>query len=255
MRTTHTRTIGGCVAVLAVALLAIVGLIVVQRPDGRDGAHRATEPTATSSSSPSSSPSSPPSSSPTPPGTLRVSGSGVAGQRFGADAAAATAAVAARLGEPDLTAAPERYTRLPGTDRWAQDASDPISPSWRYPVASAACWSGLCLVFGGADTDALALRGWVLTDRRPGPDVRLAGSGIRLGDPWSRLHAAYPGTSAGGGEGAAMVVDDLPWRGIFDGVGAWRLSGTWDYRHPHRAPADAVVTRLSAGEGPELGCC
>lgn len=51
------------------------------------------------------------------------------------------------------------------------------------------------------------------------------------------------------------MVTDTPWPGIVDGVGAWRLSGTWDYAHPDRVPDDAVTTRRSAGEGPEPGCC
>jgi hypothetical protein len=204
-----------------------------------------------------------------PTRTLEVSGTAVGGVRLGADLERARAAVAERLGEPDLTVPPQRYTRLPETGRWAQDAADPMSPSWRWPVTAVSCWDGFCLVFGGTDADTLRLRGWELAEHRrwgpgsdgpdaavrPAPDVRLAGSGIRLGDPWATLHAAYPGTSSDGGEGAALVVDDTPWPGIFDGVGAWRLSGVWDYEHPRRVPAGAVVTRLSGGEGPELGCC
>jgi hypothetical protein len=52
-----------------------------------------------------------------------------------------------------------------------------------------------------------------------------------------------------------VAVHDTPWTGVFDGVAGWRLSGSWDYTHPFRAPADAVVTRLSGDEGPQPGCC
>ena len=89
----------------------------------------------------------------------------------------------------------------------------------------------------------------------PRSDVRLAGTGIRLGDSWERLHAAYPDVVVSGAEGSTVAVRNTPWAVVFDGVAGWRLSGPWDYTHPARAPAGAVVTRLSAGEGPEPGCC
>jgi len=188
---------------------------------------------------------------------LQVSGRGVGSHAFGADADAVLAAVTERLGEPDSTDGPDRYTRIRGHDGWFEVADDPISPSWRYRLTSTTCWGVACLVFGGNDVDSLRLRGWVLT--RHGatsrPDVRLAGSGIRLGDSWERLHAAYPDTEAHGAEGASLDVRRLPWRAPSDGVGAWRLSGTWDWTRPERVPPGARVTRLSAGEAPEPGCC
>ena len=210
-----------------------------------------------------------PSESPTPvaPRTVAVSGSGVGTQPFGADADQVRTAVTARLGDPDLSVGPERSARVAGSDRWVRDGADPMSPSWRYPVASVSCWGGFCLLFGGDDADSLRFRGWEVSRQsrwtRSGDaataaqdiDVRLGGSRIGLGDTWADLHAAYPATTVGGGEGASLVVHHTPWPGISDGVGAWRLSGSWDYQRPNHVPADAVITRLSAGEGPEPGCC
>lgn len=195
-------------------------------------------------------------------GPLEVSGAGVGTQPFGTDADEVVAALTARFGEPDRAVGPLRYVRIRGSDRWFETAGDPLSPSWRYPVAAETCWDALCLVLGGDDADTLRLRGWVLAEPGfampadpPRPDVRLAGTGLRLGDTWTRLHAAYPDTVVHGAEGASLAVVDTPWPGFTDGAAAWRLSGTWDYRHPTRAPAGAVVIRLSGGEGPEPGCC
>ena len=190
-------------------------------------------------------------------GQLEVSGSGVGRQPFGTDADEVVAAVTARFGEPARAEGPARYSRIPGHDGWFEVAEDPISPSWQYAVVSVACWSALCLIFGGHDADSVQLRGWEL-DLVPGqqsPDVHLAGTGIRLGDTWKKLHAAYPDAVVGGAEGASLAVQNTPWPGIFDGVAPWRLSGVWDYTRPHHVPPGAVVTRLSGGEGPEPGCC
>ncbi len=199
-------------------------------------------------------------------GPLDVSGSGVGTQPFGTDADEVVAAVSAQLGEPDLTLGPQRYVRVPGSDGWFEVADDPLSPSWQYPITSVSCWGVLCLIFGGDSPDLLQLRGWELAQHRRWsgfgeakdprlPDVRLAGTGIRLGDSWKRLHAAYPRTVVGGAEGASVAIQNTPWTGVFDGVAGWRLSGQWDYSRPAQAPDGAVVTRLSGGEGPEPGCC
>jgi len=214
---------------------------------------------------PASNPSAPP--SPTVVGgPLEVSGSGVGTQPFGADPDEVLAAVADRIGEPDLTLGPQRYVRLPGSDAWFEDADDPLSLSWQYPITSVTCWGALCLIFGGDEVDTLQLRGWELAQHRRWsggeevkdlklPDVRLAGTGIRLGDSWERLHAAYPRTVVDGAEGGSVAVQNTPWTVVSDGVAGWRLSGPWDYSRPTQAPAGAVVTRLSGGEGPQLGCC
>jgi hypothetical protein len=87
------------------------------------------------------------------------------------------------------------------------------------------------------------------------PEVTLADTGLRLGDSWEALHAAYPSTTVGGAEGNSLAVENTPWDGIFDGVATWRLSGPWDFEQPTKAPPDAAITRISAGEGPEPGCC
>jgi hypothetical protein len=148
-------------------------------------------------------------SAPDVAGALEVSGKGVGPHTFGTDAEEVLAAVSARFGEPDLSLGPQHYDRVPGSDAWFEDGGDPLSPSWRYPVTSVACWGVLCLILGGADADSLKLRGWELAQRRRWsgfdempdlrvPDVRLAGTGVRLGDSWKRLHAAYPRTVVGG---------------------------------------------------------
>jgi hypothetical protein len=198
-------------------------------------------------------------------GTVEVSGSGVGTHPFGSEDDEVLADVTALLGEPDLTTRPQRYERIPGSDGWFEDGDDPISPHWRYRVTASTCWDALCLVLGGDAVDSLRLRGWELTHYpgtsgadvrdREQPGVRLAGSGIELGDSWKQLHAAYPATTIKGAEGASLAVDDTPWEGVFDGAGEWRLSGSWDYTRPRHAPPGAVVTRLSGGEGPEPGCC
>lgn len=197
---------------------------------------------------------------------VAVSGTRVSGQPLGADAGQVIAAVTTRLGEPDLTVGPERYFRIPGSTGWHQVADDPLSPTWRYRVTSVTCWGTLCVLLGGATADGLQLRGWELSQHRRWSgseetarvrrvDVHLARTGITLGDSWRELHAAYPGTVVGGAEGASLTVRHTPWRAASDGAGGWRLSGTWDYTHPDRAPAGAVVTRLAGGEGPQPGCC
>lgn len=197
---------------------------------------------------------------------LEVSGSGVGSLDFGSNAEEVVSAVSAELGEPDLTVGPLRFSRIRGHEGWFQDADDAISLSWGYPVASVSCWRVLCLVMGGQDQESLQLRGWELAEQprwsefeavaNPQlPDIRLAETGIRLGDPWAELHTAYPATEIQGAEGASVAVRGTPWAGISDGAAAWRLSGTWDHRHPATAPDGAVVTRLSGGEGPQPGCC
>lgn len=257
-----TRRAPGLVALAATVAVLAGGLVGMDRllPDDAPG----------SSSGPASTPTAAPDT--VVAGPLEVSGSGVGTLPFGTDAAEVLAAVSARLGEPDLTVGPRAYVRIVGGDGWYAAADDPLSPSWRYPVLSVTCWDTLCLLFGGDAAGAVRLRGWELarhrrwsapdepegtggTEHLPPPDVRLAGTGIRLGDTWERLHAAYPGTVAGGAEGATWAVHRAPWAGVFDGVAGWRLSGRWDYSHPTRVPADAVVTRLSGGEGPQPGCC
>ncbi|MCB0906915.1 MAG: hypothetical protein KDB63_07345 [Nocardioidaceae bacterium] len=193
--------------------------------------------------------------------TLEVSGHAVGGQGFGSAQAEVVATLTGRLGEPDVSEAPSRFSRIPGHEGWFEVAGDTISPAWAYEYAARTCWGELCLVFGGDRAGDLRLRGWELardSEKTPAEtsyDVRLAGSGIALGDSWETVRAAYPGTVVDGGEGASLTIRDLPWPGFTDGVGAWRLTGTWDFDHPHRAPPDAVLIRISAGEGPEPGCC
>lgn len=220
----------------------------------------------------------PSSRSPSPPSTpepttseagssaLMVSGDGVGAAPYGTGIDEALTMLTERLGEPDDVVEPQRYLRIDGRDRWYEDAGDPLSPSWPYRVATRTCWDSFCAIFGGDTVSALALRGWELSslDQRPaspgptdaaGPGVRLEGSGITLGDSWTQLQAAYPDVVSAGAEGSSLRVDNTPWPAIFDGAGAWRLSGSWDYEHPSRVPPGSVVTRLSGGEGPEPGCC
>lgn len=254
-RRTVRRT-QGLIALAASVAVVAGGLVGVNRLLADDARG--------SSPDPASDPSAP--SATVVGGPLDVSGSGVGTQPFGTDADEVLAAVGARFGEPDLTLGPQRYVRMRGSDAWFEDADDPLSPSWQYPITSVTCWDTLCLIFGGDAVDTLQLRGWELAQHRRwsgfeerkdlhSPDVRLVVTGIQLGDSWKRLHAAYPGTVVGGAEGASVAVHNTPWTGVFDGVAGWRLSGQWDYSHPTEAPAGAVVTRLSGGEGPQPGCC
>lgn len=251
------RRTQGLVALAAASVAVVAG--------GLAGLNRLLSDDAPGSSSDPASISSAPSAT-VVVGPLDVSGSGVGTQPFGTDADEVLAAVTARLGEPDLTVGPQRYFRIPGSDAWYEAADDPLSPSWPYPTTSVTCWDTLCLIFGGDAADTLQLRGWELAQHRRwsgfeegkdlhSVDVHLARTGIGLGDSWKRLHAAYPGTVIGGAEGASVAVHNTPWTGVFDGVASWRLSGQWDFSHPTQAPAGAVVTRLSGGEGPQPGCC
>ncbi len=249
------RRTRGLVAVAASVAVVAAGLVGVTRLLADDSRSTAPDPAGVPSS-----PSTPAA------GALTVSGSSVGSQPFGTKAEEVVAAVTARFGDPDVDLGPQRYFRIPGSAGWFEDPDDPLSPQWRYPVTSVTCWGRLCLTFGGDEADAVQLRGWALgqyqlwsqpdelTDPRS-PDVRLAGSGIGLGDSWQRLHAAYPGTVVRGAEGASLAIDKTPWAGISDGVAGWRLSGLWDSSNPAKVPPGAVVTRLSGGEGPEPGCC
>ncbi len=206
-----------------------------------------------------------PAAGPSASDRFELSGSAAGPFDFGSGADKVVAGVSERFGDPDVTVGPERYHRHAGRDAWFEDEGDPLSPAWDYPVLSVSCWQALCLVFGGQAEAELALRGWELTSHNrwsenaeadpTSPEVTLAGTGIRLGDSWKELHAAYPSTTVGGAEGNSLAVKNTPWNGIFDGAATWRLSGPWDYEHPTTVPPGAALTRISAGEGPEPGCC
>jgi hypothetical protein len=252
-RTRGASAIAASVVVVAGGLVGVAGIVADDEQGQSPG------PAGTPTSLPTT-------DTKSPEGPLEVSGSGITGQPFGTDADDVLAVLTARFGEPDLTVGPKRYSRIPGQDGWFEDADDPLSQSWQYPVASVTCWAVLCLNFGGEEAETLQLRGWELAEyrrwsgaERPEaprvPDVRLAGSGVGLGDSWEMLQDAYPKTVIAGGEGASVTVRNTPWPGIFDGAGGWRLSGVWDYSRPTVAPDGAVVIRLSGGEGPEPGCC
>lgn len=193
--------------------------------------------------------------------TVEVSADAVGDQEFGAERDDVVQTLTRRLGEPDRTEGPTRFSRIEGHRGWFEHAGDPISPAWDYQYAARSCWGELCLVFGGDGADDLRLLGWALArpdadpPADPAYDVRLADTGIGLGDTWGEVREAYPDTIVNGGEGASLTIRDLPWPAFTDGVGEWRLTGVWDFDHPHRAPADAEVIRLSAGQGPEPGCC
>ena len=262
VRAHRTRAAVAVAASVAVLAAGLAGLRLIL-DDDRQG--RSIDPVGTPTPERATDPSDDPPDSPAV-GPLEVSGTGVGAFPFGSDAEAVLADAAARFGDPDLTVGALQYVRIAGSDGWFEDAGDPTSQSWAYPVAAVSCWEVLCLIFGGDDTDALRLRGWEIAEYRrwsgsdqpsdvQSPEVRLAGSGIGLGDTWGRLHAAYPRTVGAGGEGGSLTVQRTPWPAIFDGAGGWRLSGAWDPQRPDRVPDDAVVTRLSGGEGPEPGCC
>ncbi len=242
MRGQRSRRATG--AILAFVTLAVLGGCAVS--PASTGAPTTAPATATASAAP-----------------LTASDVGLGDWAFGDPAEATVAAMGRRLGEPDVDTGWETLQRLDGRDGWYAD-DDPISPTWDHRMFRAVCWQALCGIFGG-DTEATAtFRGWTLSvwGRWGGgevdaaePAVRLTGSGLRLGDTWADFRAAYPHAKPGGGEGASLVIDHPPWPGIFDGVGGWRLDGFWDFERPSYAPDDARITRMSAGEGPEPGCC
>ena len=147
---------------------------------------------------------------------------------------------------------------------FSRAADDVLGDAWQHRYHRRICWQSLCVHFGGAEQSSASITGWELAKWLPVadytadpklPDAELEDTGIRLGSTWVELQAAYPDVVAGGAEGNTLAVDDTPWGGIFDGVATWRLSGQWNYERPTDAPADATVTRLSAGDGPEPGCC
>lgn len=262
-RRRQRRQAGVAVGVAACVLAAVAGGVAVARLGAQDE-HRSISP-APAPTLPAGGPTPTPTAVPTGAERLQVSGEGIAGQPFGTPRQAVIAAVTDRFGEPDLVVRPKVYVRISGEDGYF-DSPDNLSPRWRYRVLSVSCWQSLCLLFGGQDADDLALRGWEVAELRrwatteeppagPGPGVRLAGTDVGLGSRWTDVHAAFPGTRVSDGEGGSLVVADLPWDAVADGVGEWRLSGYLDVDHPGRAPADSVVTRLSGGEGPQPGCC
>lgn len=190
---------------------------------------------------------------------ISVSGKGVGRYRFGTSADRVVDGLTRRLGEPTAAPAPKEFVRIKGHRGWYEVAGDPLSPSWRYRVFATTCWQSLCLDFGGKSADSLALRVWEVSRSRGSSDdtlrAELADTGIGLGNRWRSVHAAYPDTSVHGSEGASLEIRNTPWPTIHDGVGGWRLSGHWDYKHPDRVPPRASVIRLSGGQGPEPGCC
>ena len=246
---------------LVVALVTLLGAPVgcAAPGDGGGGPPTAPDPAPTRVQAPEG----PPEEAPV---AVTVARTAVGESSFGDPREDTVSALTEHLGEPDLQVPPQQFEQVDDRGEWYESADDQISPRWAHPVFSATCWDGLCVMFGGPSTAELALRGWELsTYNRWSPEVRetgapepgvvLAGSEITLGDPWTALHAAYPTTRLGWAEGGTLGVEGAPWRTIFDGVDGWRVSGYADRHHPDRAPDDAVVTRLSAGEGPEPGCC
>lgn len=209
-----------------------------------------------------------------PEGALQLSGDGVDIVDFGSPAEVGLETLRSRLGEPDADSDWQRFyssdemdpeTRsvtVPGV--YYASADDVLGDAWQHRYHRRICWQSLCVHFGGAEQSSASITGWELAKWLPVadytadpklPDAELEDTGIRLGSTWVELQAAYPDVVAGGAEGNTLAVDDTPWGGIFDGVATWRLSGQWNYERPTDAPADATVTRLSAGDGPEPGCC
>ncbi|WP_134764697.1 hypothetical protein [Nocardioides sp. 1609] len=255
------RTRAAALAALAAVLvpLALAGCggedDVRPRDDGRAGpGARATTVVGTE----------PPASATPAAARMTASDDGLGGWAFGDAAEPALEAMTGELGAADVDTGWEEFRRLEGHAGWYRD-DDPLSDSWRHRYFRAACWASLCSIFGGSSPATATFLGWEVSDFRrwdedddpdpTGPRIALEGSGIRLGDTWADFRAAYPGARAGGGEGASLVIGAPPWPGIVDGVGAWRMSGSWDADRPTWAPDHAVVTRMSGGVGPAPGCC
>lgn len=215
---------------------------------------------------------------------LRASGVGLGSWRFGDSSEMVLRGLRNQLGKPDSDTGWEHFLSrhevwepvlamyaAEGLDLPAEEgpswyrSDDTVGEAWEYPVFRAVCWSALCVTFGGEGEESMAFRGWELSTwsswDRPRevdasrPTVSLEGSGIRIGSSWNAFESAYPTSLVGGAEGGSLAIDNPPWPGFFDGVANWRLSGDWSAERPHEAPPDATVTRMSAGEGPEPGCC
>jgi hypothetical protein len=231
-----------------------------------------TEP-PTTSSPPTTAPA--PATTPPPPTTaprdepLQLSGDSVGVARFGEDAGRSLASLSEKLGSPSEDTGWEEFlpeSEVEGTEYAAvagqyYQSDDNLGPAWGYAVHRKVCWETLCVRLGGESQETAQLRGWEWTTEDYLPptatvsNAELAGTGIQLGSTWEELQAAYPGVVAGRAEGGALAVDNRPWDGFFDGVSEWRLSGTSAQEQPNYAPPDAQVVRLSAGEGPQPGCC
>ncbi len=256
-RARRARVVLAVAASVAVLAGGVVGVDALREGDGRSSAPDVAVPAPNPTGSPG----------PAPRGPVPVGRGSAGGLPFGAGRDEVVATLTARLGAPDVTVEPTVYARIPGQTGWFAEGADSLSPSWAYRVAAVTCWQQFCVIFGGGAPDELVLRGWELSEYvrwgdDPGPvsepqepEVWLADSTTGLGDSWVRLSSIYPRLRVAGGEGASVSVRNLPWRGIFDGVGEWRLSGQWDPARPTEAPPGARITRLSAGEGPEPGCC
>ncbi|NLH67806.1 MAG: hypothetical protein GX471_16820, partial [Candidatus Microthrix parvicella] len=200
---------------------------------------------------------------------LQLSGDSVGVARFGEDAERSLASLSEKLGSPSEDTGWEEFlpeSEVEGTEYAAvagqyYQSDDNLGPAWGYAVHRKVCWETLCVRLGGESQETAQLRGWewntedYLPPTATVSNAELAGTGIQLGSTWEELQAAYPGVVAGRAEGGALAVDNRPWDGFFDGVSEWRLSGTSAQEQPNYAPPDAQVVRLSAGEGPQPGCC
>lgn len=203
------------------------------------------------------------------PAIIEVDGDSVAGVAFGTPAEQAIAAVTTAVGTG--AASDSGWKQFIAAEDLSEDefvdpgefyaSDDYLGESWAHRYHRVVCWGALCIHVGGDSPAGGVLRGWELGisgGRTPDPGfppVALTGTGIRLGSSWAQVRSSYPGVVAGGGEGGSLVINNLPWEGIFDGAGSWRLAGRWDFDRPTFAPDDAAIIRLSAGEGPEPNCC
>lgn len=196
---------------------------------------------------------------------LTTNDDGLGEWQFGDTAAPALADMTEWFGQPDYDPGWDEFVQNPADGRWYAGGVDPLAPAWEHRFFRVACWQSLCSLFGGPSEAKATFRGWELSRWQSWngyadvdesePRIALEGSGIQIGDTWSDFKEAYPQAVPGGGEGNSLVIDNPPWPGIFDGVWAWRLEGAWDPNRPRNAPADAAITRMSGGTGPEPGCC
>lgn len=194
---------------------------------------------------------------------LDATATGIGEWEFGDPADEVITDMTESFGAPDDDTAWDELDQV--ADGFSVNGGDSLSATWDHRQLRTVCWQSLCAVFGGDTVAAATFRGWALTsipewnDYEPvdvtQPRIALAGSGITLGDTWADFQAAYPDAVPRGAEGASLGIAHPPWPGIFDGADEWRLSGTWDYTRPRYAPPGSEVTRMSAGEGPEPGCC
>ncbi len=263
----HRRLLAGSSAIAVV--LTVVGLNIVL-DDSTDETRPVDVVGETSTTIESTSTSSTTSTEPVHT-TLAVTGGSVGANPFGVPAERAADDVRSILGDPDADSgwmrwwSPDEMDQPPigGEGRFFASQVDDLGPSAPYRWVRNVCWDGFCIHLGGSSELDRTLRGWSLSAEHdsPPPDpssmpVTLTSGNLTLGSSWAEVQAAFASATAVGAEGLSIAIEGLPFPTINDGVGGWRLEGLSPPAPDQPEPEpSARLTRLSAGEGPEPGCC